>query len=55
MTYLRMALILASILAALFSDKLDRIARGNGAVRMIILVFCGGIILVTLIPFIFLR
>lgn len=49
MTAIRIILLAASILAAIFAEKLDQMTNSCGKLRKVILISCAGVILITLI------
>lgn len=42
--------LLAAVLAAIYSDQLDKQFSGNGKLRKVILVFCVAVLVITLVP-----
>ena len=46
MKIISILLIIAGIVCALFSDKIDEVVKGNKKVKRVIVIFCVGILLV---------
>ena len=46
-------LLIAAILAAVFSDQIDRITSSGGKLRKVLLVSCAGVIVIINVPLVF--
>lgn len=53
MSIMSWILLIAAIVAAIFSNEIDRAVNGNTVVRKVILVFSPDIVCILLLPFIF--
>lgn len=53
MSIMSWILLIAAIVAAIFSNEIDRAVNGNTVARKVILVFSPGIVCILLLPFIF--